>query len=106
MGATMARLASQGHEIYTAYQTCGNIAVLLDDIQRKMRFAWILARELGLKSADKLKSEMDRVLDFINKKKTGDIIPDDIFKIQGLVRMAECHRAAMKCGVKDENIFF
>ena len=34
MGATMARLNSQGHEVFVAYQTSGNIAVLLDDVIR------------------------------------------------------------------------
>jgi len=106
MGATMARMASQGHELYVAYQTSGNLAVLLDEIVRKMRFAWKLAHELNLKSASVLKSEIDRVSSFIINKKSGEVTPQDIYTMQGLVRKVECHRAAMKCGVKEDNIFF
>ena len=59
-----------------------------------------------MKGADKLKAELDKITAKIENKPLGDADSEDVQFVKGLVRKVETHRAAMKLGVPDENIFF
>jgi glucosamine-6-phosphate deaminase len=71
MGGTFQRLVDQGHEVYVAYQTSGNIAVADDEAFRFIDFIKDYNQQFGINSpaADKM---YDEALAFLKIKKNGE----------------------------------
>lgn len=96
MGGTAIRLFDQGHDLYIAYQTSGNIAVSDDVVLQTLD----TARECGLE--DKY-HEMEKI---IKAKDKEDIEPEELRKIKGAIRRAEAIAACRSFGMNKENIRF
>jgi glucosamine-6-phosphate deaminase len=102
MGGTFQRLVDQGHNVHTAYQTSGNIAVFDDDV---MRFADFVAdfAPTSSKGEDTL---YHRVVKSIRSKRPGDIDNDEVLNVKALIRKSEARAACRFVGVPDEKIHF
>lgn len=113
MGGTFQRLVDQGHEVHTAYQTSGNIAVFDDDV---MRFADFVADISQLDNGnrdcrDESKetngdSLYHRVVKAIRDKKPGDIDTAEVLKIKGLIRKSEARAACRYIGLPDNHTHY
>jgi glucosamine-6-phosphate deaminase len=105
MGGTIIRLADQGHKVYIAYMTSGNIAVFDHDA---WRFADFVGEFNRLFSIDPTKTAevASRVDQFLKSKSPGQSDSDDVLKIKGLIRTTEARAGALACGVPPENLEF
>ncbi|CAB9507826.1 Putative glucosamine-6-phosphate deaminase-like protein BT_0258 [Seminavis robusta] len=105
MGGTFQRLVDQGHEVYTAYQTSGNIAVFDDDV---MRFADFVAdiRQQEEEKTNGHDTLYHRVVKSIRSKQPGDIDSDEVLNVKALIRKSEARAACRYVGVPDERIHF
>lgn len=105
MGGTLIRLVDHGHEVHIAYQTSGNIAVFDDEAVRFADFVTDYADVFDMKdeAADKL---LNKINDFLRKKKPGQVDSPEIKKIKGLIRRGEAKAAGRYCGVPDEQMHF
>ncbi|UOB19503.1 glucosamine-6-phosphate deaminase [Abyssalbus ytuae] len=98
MGGTFLRLIDQGHEVYVAYQTSGNIAVTDDEA---LKFAEVANNFTAEKNA-----EFEKVIKFLRAKRKGDIDIPEVRKIKGLIRRMESLGATEYFGLSSENVFF
>src|SRR5260370_12160677 len=105
MGGTIIRLAEQGHKIFIAYMTSGNIAVFDHDAWRFIDFAAEFNR---LFEIDKEHTECvkERVQDFLRRKKPGQLDSEDLLKIKAVIRQTEARAAALACGIPPEQLEF
>ena len=105
MGGTIIRLADQGHKVFIAYMTSGNIAVFDHDA---WRFADFVGEFNRLFSIDPTKTAevASRVDQFLKSKSPGQSDSDDVLKIKGLIRTTEARAGALACGVPPENLEF
>jgi len=104
MGGTMLKLTKQGHEVYVAYQTSGNIAVFDHDARRFADFATEIAKAFNIKGLEELEKIEAGVNASLDGKKAGDIDSKEVQIIKGLIRRTEARSAAIATGVKRENI--
>jgi glucosamine-6-phosphate deaminase len=104
MGGTMLKLTKQGHEVYVAYQTSGNIAVFDHDARRFADFATEIAKAFNIKGLEELEKIEAGVNTSLDSKKAGDIDSKEVQIIKGLIRRTEARSAAIATGVKRENI--
>jgi glucosamine-6-phosphate deaminase len=110
MGGTFQRLVDQGHEVHTAYQTTGNIAVFDDDV---MRFADFVADINQMESSSSSSNDngsndslYHRVVQAIRKKEPGDIDTEEVLWIKGLIRKSEARAASRYVGISDDHTHF
>jgi glucosamine-6-phosphate deaminase len=105
MGGTLIRLVEQGHRVFVAYMTSGNIAVFDHDAWRFTDFVENFNRlfEIGSEQTDGVKR---RVQDFLASKKPGQPDSEDVLKIKGLIRETEARAAALACGIPPEQLVF
>lgn len=104
MGGTFRRLVDQKHDVHTAYQTSGNIAVFDDDVMRFADFVADINAENGTQSEEN--SLYQRVVKSIRDKKPGDIDSDEVLNTKALIRKSEARSACRFVGVPDEKIHF
>lgn len=102
MGGTFQRLVDQNHDVYTAYQTSGNIAVFDDDV---LRFADFVADVNDDVTTNK-DTLYQRMVRSIRNKQPGDIDTDEVLNIKALIRKSEARAACRYVGVPDERINF
>lgn len=105
MGGTLLRLADQGHDVHVAYQTSGNIAVFDDDAIRFSQFAVDLLRDRNI-PGDELYQSNQELIDFLKRKKPGEVDIPYVKTVKGLIRVGEASAACRFCGIKDENVHF
>ena len=105
MGGTLIRLVDHGHEVHTAYQTSGNIAVFDDEAVRFADFVTDYADVFQMQDekADKL---LHKINNFLKTKKPGDVDSPEIKTIKGLIRKGEAKAAGRYCGIPDQNMHF
>ena len=94
MGGTFDRLVSQGHEVYVAYQTSGNIAVSNSDVLKYVE----VYESFSNKNDKELISLLKFNNEILNNKK--------IRKIAGLIREKESLGATRFLGIPDSNVHF
>ncbi|MFQ3620311.1 MAG: glucosamine-6-phosphate deaminase [Spirochaetales bacterium] len=105
MGGTLLRLVDQGHEVHTAYQTSGNIAVFDADALRFAQFAEEFSQLFGIDT--EVSSHIHREIeDFLRKKKPGEPDTPEIANIKRLIRKSEAIAACRYCGIPLERIHF
>ncbi len=105
MGGTFLRLVDQKHDVHVAYQTSGNIAVHDHDALRFVEFL----KEMELASGKENKEAVDhanKLIKFLNSKKTEQSDLQEIRKIKGLIRRGEARAGARYCGLDEEHIHF
>ena len=105
MGGTLITLANQGHDVYIAYQTSGNIAVFDHDALRHISFVSETLAMFGL-DCDRSRELERKMRTDIGKKKPGAPDSDDVQKVKGLIRRTEAIAAADCAGVPFEKLRF
>lgn len=105
MGGTLLRLVQQGHEVHTAYQTSGSIAVFDSDALRFAQFAEEFSILFGMDSA--VSSGIHRRIEtFLQQKKPGQSDSPDVVAIKQLIRKSEAIAACRYCGIPLERVHF
>ncbi len=98
MGGTINRLVEQGHEVYVAYQTSGNIAVADDVVQRVLHFT----RSVSPKST----IDLEKIQHDIVHKNSGDIDLPEVRRLKTYIREAEGISACRFFGIPDGHVKF
>ena len=97
MGGTFARLVDQGHDVYVAYQTSGNIAVNNSDV---LKFI-----EVFSETSKSLKKEYQSIINLLLNN--NEIIDDkNVRNIATLIREKESLGATRFVGISDNNVHF
>ncbi len=96
MGGTFERLVAQGHEVFVAYQTSGNIAVSNTEA---LKFA-----EVALE-IDKNNNHYKKIINSVSENNNQTDIPE-LRNLKGLIRQKESLAAVRYVGIPDENAFF
>jgi len=105
MGGTLIRLCQQGHEVHTAYQTSGNIAVFDQVALWHADFVTEFCAffRIGARPAERIEKAIER---FIRRKKPGEVDSPELQHIKTIIRRTEAVAAARYAGVRPENIHF
>jgi len=105
MGATLARLCQQGHQVHIAYQTDGSIAVFDHAVLRQADFVRGFNRIFGLDPTETDKIE-EHIEQFLRNKKPGSVDSSEVRAVKALIRKTEAVAAAGYCGVLRECCYF
>jgi glucosamine-6-phosphate deaminase len=105
MGGTFIRLVQQGHEVHTAYQTSGCIAVHDDDVFRYLDFATEFDEtvDINTEKIDELYASIKR---FINSKHPGETDTQEVQHIKTIIRRGEAKAACRFVGIPQDHIHF
>jgi glucosamine-6-phosphate deaminase len=105
MGGTLIRLIEHGHEVHTAYQTSGHIAVFDAEAIRFADFATDFNRLFGVDT--RRTAQLDKHIEqSLRNKKPGQIDSPEVQQIKGLIRKGEARAACRYCGVPVERVHF
>jgi len=105
MGGTLIRLVEQGHKVFVAYMTSGNIAVFDHDAWRFTDFVDAFNRMFQI-DQEHTEAVRRRVHDFLKSKCPGQPDSEDLLKIKSLIRETEARAAALACGIPPEQLVF
>ena len=107
MGGTIIRLVEQGHTVYVAYMTSGNIAVFDHDARQFVDFVDEFVSEFGdtaeKSSAGTIK---ERVTRFLDEKKPAEADTPEVLKVKTMIRATEARAAALACGIPPDQLVF
>lgn len=105
MGGTLITLADQGHEVYIAYMTSGNIAVFDHDALRHLDFVLEFHQLFHPDDQEVLQHLQDLKVSIENKN-AGDLDTQEMLGIKGLIRKTEATAGAEVAGVPEERLRF
>jgi glucosamine-6-phosphate deaminase len=105
MGGTLSRLVDQGHEVHTAYQTSGSIAVFDDDAIKYLEFVNDFNNIINVKNSS-TENFHKETLDFIETKRPMQVDTDKLQQIKSVIRKGEAKSACRFIKVPSENIHF
>ncbi len=105
MGGTLIRLQQQENDVHIAYMTSGNVAVFDYDALRFLNFVADFNQLFELEGPKSTELEK-RISDLIASKKPGQIDPDEVLAIKGLVRKIEAVAGARAINVPETNCHF
>lgn len=105
MGGTLITLADQGHEVYIAYMTSGNIAVFDHDALRHIDFVCEFHQLFHADDRAVLEN-LQNLKASIENKKAGDLDTEAMLGIKGLIRKTEATAGADVAGVPEERLRF
>jgi len=105
MGGTLITLADQGHEVYVAYMTSGNIAVFDHDALRHIDFV-LEFHQLFHAEDEAVLSHLENLKESIENKNAGDLDSPEMLGVKGLIRKTEATAGAEVAGVSEEYIRF
>lgn len=105
MGGTLARLVEQGHEVHTAYQTSGSIAVFDDDAVRFLDFANEYKRIFNIGNIH-TEEIYKKTKNFFLSKKPGQVDTEEVLAIKAAIRRGEAKAACRYVGVPEERVHF
>jgi glucosamine-6-phosphate deaminase len=105
MGGTLARLSEQGHDIYMAYETSGNIAVFDHDVVRYLDFIRESAGLFGF-SDEKAKKLFTDIKAALAKKHPGEADPMIVRQIKTVIRRGEARSACRYLGIPESHVNF
>lgn len=105
MGATLEKLCNQGHEVHTAYQTSGNIAVFDHTVLQHADFVREFNKIFGLAS-QKTAAIEGKIESFLASKKPAQVDSSEVQEVKGLIRRIEAISAAGYVGVPRDNCHF
>ncbi|MCC6317700.1 MAG: glucosamine-6-phosphate deaminase [Gemmatimonadaceae bacterium] len=88
MGGILLKLAQNENAITVAYMTSGNIAVFDHDVRRYVDFLARLAAARGL-DVGGVNAMRDRVIAFLESKRSGDVDVDEVQDIKRIIRESE-----------------
>ncbi|PKP22615.1 MAG: glucosamine-6-phosphate deaminase, partial [Bacteroidetes bacterium HGW-Bacteroidetes-22] len=104
MGGTLARLVQQGHQVHTAYQTSGSIAVFDDDVIRYLDFVnqFDEIASLGVE-VEKISNDL---ISLIRNREPGHADADTILKLKAAIRRGEATAACRYVGIPANRVHF
>lgn len=105
MGGSLITMIDQGHDVYIAYMTSGNIAVFDHDALRHIDYVCEHEEIFGL-STEESQAFHQRVRDDIAAKNPGDPDTEAVLKIKGLIRKTEATTAAVDAGASADKLRF
>jgi glucosamine-6-phosphate deaminase len=105
MGATLQRLCQQGHEVHTAYQTTGNIAVFDHNVIRFAEFVREFNKIFGLAARETTAID-DHIEQFLRHKAPATVDSPEVQSVKTLIRRIEAISAAGHCGVPKDRCHF
>ncbi|WP_298869195.1 glucosamine-6-phosphate deaminase [uncultured Gimesia sp.] len=105
MGGTLITLADQGHEVYIAYMTSGNIAVFDHDALRHIDFV-LEFHKLFHAEDEAVLTHLASLKESIENKNAGDLDTAEMLGVKGLIRKTEATAGAEVAGVSKECIRF
>ena len=107
MGGTFNRLCEQGHDVYVAYQTSGNIAVGDEEVIRYCEYLRDVCSKYSPKE-DTVKKKAEEIAYFLrNEKIEGEKEKDDVLFMKGTIRREEARAGARYSGItSDDHIRF
>ncbi|MFO1021605.1 MAG: glucosamine-6-phosphate deaminase [Planctomycetales bacterium] len=105
MGGTLITLAEQGHEVYIAYMTSGNIAVFDHDALRHVDFIQEFNRIFGMET-DQTRALDAKIRSAFSAKKPGEPDIPEVLDIKALIRQTEAVAGAKVAGVPPEKCRF
>jgi glucosamine-6-phosphate deaminase len=105
MGGTLITLADQGHEVWVAYMTSGNIAVFDDDALRHIDFVQEILR-LHLPDSGETQATLTRLRHAVSGKRPGTPDCPEILDVKRLIRQTEAVAGARAAGVPAERLRF
>src|SRR5213595_261033 len=88
MGGILRKLVENENEITVAYQTSGNIAVFDHDVRRYVDFLVRTAGN-GLIDPAKVESLAEKVYEFLERKRPGEVDIPEVQDIKRIIREAE-----------------
>ena len=98
MGGTINRLVEQGHEVFVAYQTSGNIAVDDNMVSKYLYFTESIAGDFNI--------DISMVQQELLSKKPGDVDGTDTRALKTYIRQAEAISACKFLGVDEDHLMF
>ena len=105
MGGILRKFVQNGNDFTVAYMTSGNIAVFDHDVRRYIDFLRRLARESGV-GGKTVNSLADRVNDFLDAKRPGDVDIPEVQDIKRMIRESEAVAGIEVMGLDRENARF
>ncbi|QDT48391.1 Glucosamine-6-phosphate deaminase 1 [Symmachiella dynata] len=105
MGGTLITMVDQGHDVYIAYMTSGNIAVFDHDALRHIDYVDEYEATFGL-ATEETRAFHQRCRDSLATKQSGDPDTEELLNIKGLIRKTEATTAAIAAGVPREKLRF
>lgn len=106
MGGTIRKLVQQGHDVHTAYETSGNIAVGDEEVTRFMHFINGFNQLFCDEKDEVIKAKYQEIKTFLANKKSGDIDSRDILTIKGLIRRGEARTACTYNHIPLDHVHF
>lgn len=104
MGGTLARLVQQGHQVHTAYQTSGSIAVFDDDVVRYLDFVNQF-NDIANPGVE-VENITDDLISLIRNREPGHADADLILKLKAAIRRGEATAACRYVGIPAERVHF
>ncbi len=105
MGGTLIKMAEQGHDVYVAYVTSGNIAVFDHDAMRHTDYVREFLEMFGLDSEESRALD-ERIRLAMASRGPGEPDDPEVLKIKGLIRKTEATAGAVAAGVPAEKLRF
>ena len=104
MGGTLQRLIEQGHDVYVAYQTSGNVSVNDDEALKFIEFLENY-NNTAIQNSN-VTVWYQRVKEFISNKSNGDKDIEDVQYVKKCIRESESRAVARFINLSLDNIFF
>jgi glucosamine-6-phosphate deaminase len=105
MGGTLITLAEQGHDVYIAYMTSGNVAVFDHDALRHIEYAHESQLAFDLET-EKSALWYESICRDIETKKPGDPDSEQVLDVKALIRKTEATAGAEVAGVPADKLRF
>ncbi|MFL5620908.1 MAG: glucosamine-6-phosphate deaminase [Gemmatimonadaceae bacterium] len=105
MGGILRKFVENGNELLVAYMTSGNIAVFDHDVRRYVDFLRRLEHDRGIGGSD-VETLADRVYEFLESKKPGDVDIPEVQDIKRIIRESEAVAGIEVMGLTRANARF
>jgi glucosamine-6-phosphate deaminase len=106
MGGTLRKLVQNDNDITVAYQTSGNIAVFDHEVRRYLDFVERARRVLSLSDHAALSRRVEKIEEYVARRKPGDVDADDVRDLKRVIRETEAVSALESVGLLPEKARF
>ena len=101
MGGTIRRLVQQGHDVYIAFETNGDVAVSDDDLLRNVMLADRVMRNFGKEASLPF---VEQAMTRLKEKSPFDNEDRDVRYYKGSIMLSEAYMACRHMGVPKKNL--
>ncbi len=108
MGGMLDKVVANDNEVTVAYMTNGSVAVFDADVRRYLQFVDMSMEVFGIdqKALNHFHGESKRILDFLEKKKPGEVDIEEVQKIKAFIRYSEAIAGIEVIGLTPEDARF